>query len=187
MTVAKLIAERNAGVLVVDSGRPVGIVRQVDLAAAVAEGRDVNRTRAAEVMYTPPPVVRVGSSLREMMDVAKSAGVRVVYVSDGKEVVHQVELEEILDLVSSTWGNIDAHKALSASVRVRIAELISVRPMSVEQIAKSLGVKPVTVRHHLNVLKAGGMIEAEQLRGKVGRPTMLFRGIGLAMGRVTRD
>jgi predicted transcriptional regulator len=187
VSVAKHIAEQNAGVLVVDAGKPVGIVRQVDLAAAVAEGKDMVRTKAADVMYAPPPLVRVGASLREMLDVAKGAGVRVVYVSDGKAVVNRVELEELLDVVSSTWGNVDAHKALSAHARLRIAELISVRPMSVDQIAKSLGIKPVTVRHHLNVLKAGGMIEAEEVRGKVGRPTTLFRGIGLTLGRMTRD
>ena len=175
---ARIVAEQGTDALVTDGARPVGVVRELDRVKAMAAGKLPGSSRVAEVMLTPAPLVKEGASLREVADVARTMGVRTVYVSDGSGIVGTVELGELLDLMATSWSNVDAHRALSAIARLKIAELISTRPMSVDQIAKEIGMKPITVRHHLNLLKAGGMINTEQLRGKIGRPTTLFRGIG---------
>ena len=175
---ARIVAEQGTDALVTDGARPVGVVRELDLVKAMAAGKLPGSSRVAEVMLTPAPLVKEGASLREVADVARTMGVRTVYVSDGSGIVGTVELGELLDLMATSWSNEDAHRVLSAFARLKIAELISTWPMSVDQIAKEIGMKPITVRHHLNLLKAGGMINTEQLRGKIGRPTTLFRGIG---------
>ena len=41
---------------------------------------------------------------------------------------------------------------------------------TVEQLAESAGVSPVTVRHHLNALLADGSIESTTVKRSVGRP-----------------
>ncbi len=174
----RVIAEHGTDALVWDRGSPIGVVRMIDLARALAAGKQPGVAKISEVMSSPAPVVMEGASLKEVADVARTSKVRTVYVSDGRNIVGTVELDELFDLMSSSWGNVDAHKALSAIARVRIAELVSTKSMSVDQIAKEIGMKPITVRHHLTVLKAGGMVDTEQLRGKIGRPTTLFRGVG---------
>ena len=46
--------------------------------------------------------------------------------------------------------------------------------VNVEALAKAADVSPVTVRHHLNSLQAGGLIEASSVRRKVGRPYYVY-------------
>jgi predicted ArsR family transcriptional regulator len=45
---------------------------------------------------------------------------------------------------------------------------------TVEDLAEAADVSPVTVRHHLNALQAGGLIEASSVRRKVGRPYYVY-------------
>jgi predicted ArsR family transcriptional regulator len=44
----------------------------------------------------------------------------------------------------------------------------------VEDLAEAADVSPVTVRHHLNALQADGLIEANSVRRKVGRPYYVY-------------
>lgn len=46
---------------------------------------------------------------------------------------------------------------------------------SVGDLARQVGVKPVTIRHHLNSLQAEGLVEVEEQRQAVGRPLHLYR------------
>ncbi len=45
---------------------------------------------------------------------------------------------------------------------------------TVNQLADSVGVKPITVRHHLKTLSAEGLITAEAERQHVGRPRHVY-------------
>ncbi len=45
---------------------------------------------------------------------------------------------------------------------------------TVDQLAEAARVSPVTVRHHLNGLQADGLISAESVRRKVGRPYYVY-------------
>lgn len=46
--------------------------------------------------------------------------------------------------------------------------------VTVEELAQAADVSPVTVRHHVNVLQAEGLIEATAVRRKVGRPYYVY-------------
>ena len=50
----------------------------------------------------------------------------------------------------------------------------SSQQVNVEELAEVADVSPVTVRHHLNALQADGLIEAESIRRKVGRPYYVY-------------
>lgn len=61
-----------------------------------------------------------------------------------------------------------AAQGLSDPARMKILELLSRKPMSAEEIAKALGSSGVkkattTVRHHLDILKEAGLIEAARM------------------------
>jgi CBS domain-containing protein len=174
---AELIMEHESDVLVVSHGKPVGVVRGMDIVKAFAEGRTLEKIRVQDVMLTPPPMVRAGASAKEVAEVARRHGVRAVFVGDGKGVTGRVELDEMLGLVAASWDKVDVHKALSALARLRIAELLTTKPMSVDEIAKATGMKPITVRHHLELLRVGGMVNTEERHGRVGRPLTIFRGV----------
>ena len=45
---------------------------------------------------------------------------------------------------------------------------------NIESLAEAADVSPITVRHHLNVLQAEGLIEVESVRRKVGRPYYVY-------------
>ena len=64
---------------------------------------------------------------------------------------------------------------LSMSTRDVILRTIKAQPRAnVEALAEAANVSPVTVRHHLNGLQAGGLIESESVRRKVGRPYYVY-------------
>lgn len=57
---------------------------------------------------------------------------------------------------------------------VILMKIKSSRHANVEELADEANVSPVTVRHHLNSLQADGLIEAETVRRKVGRPYYVY-------------
>ncbi len=70
-----------------------------------------------------------------------------------------------------------AAQALNDPVRIKILEILSHKPMSVEEVAKALGSAghkkaTTTVRHHLDILRSSGLVEATkmvEMRGAVMR------------------
>ena len=53
-------------------------------------------------------------------------------------------------------------KALADEKRIKIAALISTRPLSVEEIAAAVELTPPTVSHHLAILREAGLVEASR-------------------------
>ena len=71
---------------------------------------------------------------------------------------------------------VEAYRALSSKSRLDILKLLYKKPMAVEEIAKNLGLQPITIRHHLQFLVEAGFIEAfEQRAGSVGRPKIYYK------------
>jgi predicted ArsR family transcriptional regulator len=70
---------------------------------------------------------------------------------------------------------IEQGKALSSRSRLKILDLLSRRPMSVEELSRGVSLKTITVRHHLNMLKRIGLVEefGEEHR-KIGRPVVRY-------------
>ncbi len=67
-------------------------------------------------------------------------------------------------------------RVLASTSRVEILKLLYKKTLSVEEIAKKLGLKPITVRHHLQYLSEAGLIEASEKReGSVGRPKVYYK------------
>ncbi len=52
-------------------------------------------------------------------------------------------------------------KALADEKRIRIVALLSMRALSVEELAAAVDLTPATASHHLAILRAAGLVEAE--------------------------
>ena len=71
---------------------------------------------------------------------------------------------------------IEQGKALSSRSRLKILDLLSRRPMSVEELSQEVSLKTITVRHHLNMLKRVGLVEESgEERRKIGRPVARYQ------------
>jgi predicted ArsR family transcriptional regulator len=71
---------------------------------------------------------------------------------------------------------IEQGKALSSRSRLQILDLLSRRPMSVEELSHEVSLKAITVRHHLNMLKRIGLVEEfGEERRKIGRPVVRYQ------------
>lgn len=69
-----------------------------------------------------------------------------------------------------------AYQALSSKSRLDILKMLYRKSMDVEGMAKKLGLKPITVRHHLQSLQEAGFVEAfEERAGAVGRPKVYYK------------
>ena len=67
-------------------------------------------------------------------------------------------------------------KAMSSRSRLQILDLLSRRPMSVEELSREVALKTITVRHHVNMLKRIGLVEEYgEERRKIGRPVLRYK------------
>lgn len=70
----------------------------------------------------------------------------------------------------------EAYQALSSKSRLDILKMLYRKSMDVEELAEELGLKPITVRHHLQSLQEAGFVEAFEARaGTVGRPKVYYK------------
>jgi CBS domain-containing protein len=58
------------------TGQPIGIITEADIAHAVADGKDVNITRISELMTTRPTVINTTTSVRDAAMVMTSGHFR---------------------------------------------------------------------------------------------------------------
>ena len=69
-----------------------------------------------------------------------------------------------------------SYQTLSSKSRLEILKLLYKRELSVEEIAESLNLHPITVRHHLQSLEETGLLEKYDERGgTAGRPKTYYR------------
>ncbi len=62
-----------------------------------------------------------------------------------------------------------------ATTRERILQILLQKPNStVADLAREVGINGISVRHHLTVLQADGLIKAEEVRHGVGRPMLAY-------------
>lgn len=66
-------------------------------------------------------------------------------------------------------------EAYASAPRRGILDLVSKRPSSVDEIGKSVGLEPVSVRFHLRRLLKLNLIEEVKQKGTRGRPRYLYR------------
>ena len=73
----------------------------------------------------------------------------------------------------------EVFKALASDSRWEILNALEHEPKGINEIADRVGLKAITVRHHLSSLIQAGLVEPLQERkGGVGRPTTLYRITG---------
>ena len=73
----------------------------------------------------------------------------------------------------------EVFKALSSDSRWNILNALVDKPKDINEIADRVGLKPITVRHHLSSLTQAGLVEQlSERKGGVGRPTTIYRITG---------
>lgn len=82
-------------------------------------------------------------------------------------------------------------KIETRNTRESIIRLLQERgELSVNEIADEVGINPISVRHHLDILLAEGLISFREERHGVGRPRMVYnlteKGLDSFPGRYTR-
>jgi len=61
------------------------------------------------------------------------------------------------------------------STREKVLHTLVIHPRStIVEIAESVGINPISVRHHLTSLQADGFVNAEEERHGVGRPRLVY-------------
>lgn len=64
---------------------------------------------------------------------------------------------------------------MSNNTRSRVLRtLLLNQRRTVNELAESVGINPISVRHHVNKLEAEGLIESEEERHGVGRPRLIY-------------
>jgi len=98
--IAKIMKEKNIGsVIVVENDRMVGIVTEEDLIRRVlAEGKDPERTQAADVMTRPVVYVSPDTELKEAALLMARLGIGHLPVLEGSRVVGIIAEYDIVRL-----------------------------------------------------------------------------------------
>jgi CBS domain-containing protein len=95
---AYLIRQAGTTALMVldpQTGQPVGIITEADIAHAVADGKDVNSTRINEVMNTRPTVITTTTSVRDAARVMTSGHFRHLPVVGDAGLVGIVDITDV--------------------------------------------------------------------------------------------
>jgi predicted ArsR family transcriptional regulator len=62
-----------------------------------------------------------------------------------------------------------------ATTREKILQtLLTRRRCTINELAEAVGINPISVRHHVNKLEAGGLVVSEEERHGVGRPRLVY-------------
>ena len=82
-------------VLDAQTGQPIGIITQADIARAVADGKDVNSVRIDDLMTTRPTVISTTTSVRDAANVMTSGHFRHLPVVGDAGLVGIVDITDI--------------------------------------------------------------------------------------------
>jgi CBS domain-containing protein len=82
-------------VLDAETDRPIGILTDVDVAHVVADGKNVNNVRIAEVMTPDPTVVGTNTSLREAAELMMDGRFRHLPVVDDSGLAGIVDISTV--------------------------------------------------------------------------------------------
>jgi CBS domain-containing protein len=82
-------------VLDAQTGQPIGIITQADIARAVADGKDVNSVRIYDLMTTRPTVISTTTSVRDAANVMTSGHFRHLPVVGDAGLVGIVDITDV--------------------------------------------------------------------------------------------
>lgn len=107
-TIARLMGQHNVGAVVIaETGKPVGIVTDRDVALRVVAQGLSSQARAGEVMSTPVKIVHRDEGVFDTTQVMMELGVRrLPVVDDDGLLVGLVTLDDLLRLLVRELSNI---------------------------------------------------------------------------------
>lgn len=96
--------ENIGAVIVVDDGRPVGIITERDvLRRAIQEGKDVYTTHAQEVMSTPLLTIEAERPIKEALELMRAKTIRRLAVTKHGALVGLATERRLLEAIVR-WG-----------------------------------------------------------------------------------
>jgi predicted transcriptional regulator len=115
---ARAMRVKNVGtVVVVNAGRPIGVVTDRDLVMDVlAQGKDADAVRLGDIMRKKPAVIGADQGIFDAVKMFAKTGVRrlPVVTKDGK-MLGIIALDDVLMLLGNEMGHVAS--ALSAELR----------------------------------------------------------------------
>ena len=102
LDVARMMKNKGVrNIFVAKEGKPIGVVRDVDLITKVVALRlDPATIRAEQVMLTPPPIIDSNARLADIAKLMSDTGVRRVLVVDKDKMIGTITAGDVLKLVS---------------------------------------------------------------------------------------
>jgi CBS domain-containing protein len=95
---------RSAAVVVVGAQQgnpPIGVITEADIAGAVADGVDVNKTRIHDLLTARPAAIPAATSIRDAARIMVHGGLRQVSVTDG---TGWIGIADIADVCGALLG-----------------------------------------------------------------------------------
>ncbi len=115
---ARAMRTKNVGALVVvNAGRPLGMITDRDIAMdVVAQGKDPDAVRVADVMRKKPIMIREDQGVMDALRTFAKTGVRrLPVVTKGGTLVGVIAMDDLVMLLGNEMGHMAA--ALSAGLR----------------------------------------------------------------------
>ena len=106
--VATELREENVGsAVIVENGRPVGVVTDRDIAVRIAaDNLDPTQMTAGDVMTEDPATVAVDTGVMELCAAMSEASVRRMPVVDGDELAGIITLDDLSVLLAGELGSL---------------------------------------------------------------------------------
>ena len=95
---------RSAAVVVLGAQQgnpPIGVITEADIAGAVADGMDVNKTRVHDLLTARPPAIPAATSIRDAATTMVHGGFRQLPVTDG---TGWIGIADIADVCGALLG-----------------------------------------------------------------------------------
>jgi len=89
---------RSAALMVLGvqpGNRPVGVITEADIAQAVADGMDVNKTRIHDLLTAGPTAIPAATSIRDAATIMVNGGFRQLPVTDGTDWVGIADIADV--------------------------------------------------------------------------------------------
>ena len=115
---ARLMRSKNVGALVVvNAGRPVGMLTDRDVATeVVARGLDPDTVRVGDIMHRKPVTIQQDLGILDAVKTFARTGVRrLPVVTKGGELVGVIAVDDLIMLLGNEMGHLAG--ALSAGLR----------------------------------------------------------------------
>ena len=101
---ARHLADDDIGALAVfDATGPAGVLSERDLARAIADDADLDRTPVEEYMTLSPVKVSATSGVGDAIAKLNEYGVRHLLVDEDGEIIGMISMRDIMSLLGTNW------------------------------------------------------------------------------------